>query len=74
MEIEYAELRSIATALMLERRLAGQRPRRRRRKPRDPEKVQLLMMKNRHMTEKFPPAILEDGSLVLPYLSRGDLL
>lgn len=74
MEIEYEELRSIAAALMLERRLAGQRPGRRRRKPRDPEKVQLLMMKNRHVAERFPPALLEDGSLVLPYLFRRDLL
>ncbi len=69
MDIEYETLRSIASSLMLERRLAGQRPYKRRRKPRDPEKVQLLMMKARNVAEKFPPLRLEDGSLLLPYLS-----
>ena len=69
MEIEYEKLRSIAVSLMFERRLAEPRPDRRRRKPRDPENVRLLIMKSRNMIDKFPPFRSEDGSLVLPYFS-----
>lgn len=69
MEIEYEKLRSIALSSMVERRLADRRPDKRRRKPRDPENVQLLMIKIRNVGEKFPPIRLEDGSLVLPYFS-----
>ncbi len=73
MEIEYEELRRIAATSMFERSLAGLRPAKRRRKPRDPEKVQLLMMKSRNVADKFPPSRSEDGALVLPYFSRVDL-
>jgi len=69
MDIEYEELRRIAAAAMLDRSLAGLRPSKRRRKPRDPEKVRLLMMKSRNVADKFPPLRLEDGSLMLPYFS-----
>lgn len=69
MEIEYEKLCRIATTSMIEMRLAGKRLNKRRRKPRDPEKVQLLLMKNRNVADKFPPLRSEDGSLVLPYFS-----
>jgi len=73
MEIEYEKLRGIAASSMFEQSLAGLRPTKRRRKPRDPEKIQLLLMKSRNVADKFPPSRLEDGSLELPFFSRADL-